>query len=76
MHADLLQFLASEPERTVRNGAVGVTATICKLQSAPQDDSGVAPDFVPWPELFQFIAAASGDARWLASRAAGLDPSG
>eukprot|EP00554_Chaetoceros_debilis_P005271 CAMPEP_0194073090 /NCGR_PEP_ID=MMETSP0149-20130528/630_1 /TAXON_ID=122233 /ORGANISM="Chaetoceros debilis, Strain MM31A-1" /LENGTH=1076 /DNA_ID=CAMNT_0038753051 /DNA_START=109 /DNA_END=3339 /DNA_ORIENTATION=- len=62
MQADLLQFLASEPERTVRNGAVGVTATICKLQSAPQDDSGVAPDFVPWPELFQFIAAASGDA--------------
>ena len=63
LHSDLLQLLASEVERNVRNGAIGVAATICKLQSPAQDDnSGVPTEFIPWPELFQFISAASQDA--------------
>ncbi len=62
LHADLLQLLASETQRNVRNGAVGVAATICKLQAPPQDENNTAPtEFVPWPELFQFISAASQD---------------
>lgn len=61
MQADLLQFLASEGQRLVRNGAIGVTSTICKLQT-PEGDVEVPSHFVPWPELFQFIAAASSDA--------------
>lgn len=60
LHADLLQFLASEPERTVRLGAVGVTAAICKLQEPANE--AAAQDFMPWPELFQFISSASTDA--------------
>lgn len=60
LNADLLQLLASESERTVRNGAIGVTSTICKLQTS-DDEDGVPSDFVPWPELFQFIAQASQD---------------
>jgi hypothetical protein len=59
VQSDLLQLLASETARTVRNGAIGVTSTVCKLQ-APVDDAPA--DYVPWPELFQFIAAASQDA--------------
>ena len=47
----------------MRNGAIGVTSTICKLHTPDADaDTPIAADFVPWPELFQFIAAASQDA--------------
>jgi len=60
--ADLLQIMASENERTVRNGAIGVASTICKLE-CPEDEKIAVkpPGFVPWPELFQFISAASLD---------------
>lgn len=62
LNTDLLQLLSSENERTVRNGAIGVTSTICKLQTpSDDDDSGIPADFVPWPELFQFVAQASQD---------------
>lgn len=60
LHADLLQLLASESIRSVRNGAIGVTSTICKLQT-PSSDEDTPSNYVPWPELFQFIAAASQD---------------
>jgi len=62
LQTELLQLLASETARSVRNGAIGVTSIICKLQTPSDDDSGVPADYVPWPELFQFIAAASQDA--------------
>ena len=58
--SELLQFMASETERTVRKGAVGVTVTICEQECPPEDDPQA--DVMPWPELFQFIAAASKDA--------------
>lgn len=62
LQTDLLQLLASETVRSVRNGAIGVTSIICKLQAPAQDESAVPADYVPWPELFQFISAASQDA--------------
>jgi hypothetical protein len=61
IQSDLLQLLACETARSVRNGAIGVTSTLCKLQ-APSPDESEPDDYVPWPELFQFIAAASQDA--------------
>lgn len=62
LKADILQFLASETERTVRKGAIGVTASICKQETPGQDESAPQADSVPWPELFQFISAATQDA--------------
>jgi len=53
LKAEILSVLANEPERTVRNGAVGVAASLCRLESG---SGGTA-----WPELFQFIAAAASD---------------
>lgn len=47
----MLVILSQEPERTVRNGIVGVAASMAKLEC---DDGGTS-----WPELFQFIAAAA-----------------
>jgi hypothetical protein len=38
---------------------VGVTAAICKLQEPTEEN---AQDFMPWPELFQFISSATTDA--------------
>jgi len=32
LQSGLLQIMATEPERTVRNGAIGAASTICKLQ--------------------------------------------
>ena len=46
---EILGILASEPQRTVRKGTVGVAAVLLKQDSE-------------WPELWQFIAAASQDA--------------
>lgn len=43
--------LSQEPERTVRNGVVGVAASLAKLECGAGGTS--------WPELFQFIAAAA-----------------
>lgn len=48
---ELLQILAQESERSVRNGMVGVAAAIAKLECTAGGTS--------WPELFQFLAAAS-----------------
>lgn len=48
---EILAILSSEPERTVRNGVVGVAASLAKLECNPGGTS--------WPELFQFIAAAA-----------------
>ena len=51
LKAEILAVLASEPERTVRNGVVGVAASLAKLECSSGGTS--------WPELFQFIAAAA-----------------
>eukprot|EP00551_Chaetoceros_affinis_P007050 CAMPEP_0203662278 /NCGR_PEP_ID=MMETSP0090-20130426/300_1 /ASSEMBLY_ACC=CAM_ASM_001088 /TAXON_ID=426623 /ORGANISM="Chaetoceros affinis, Strain CCMP159" /LENGTH=1073 /DNA_ID=CAMNT_0050525041 /DNA_START=61 /DNA_END=3282 /DNA_ORIENTATION=- len=59
LKADLLQFLAMEGERTVRNGAIGVTATICKQETPADNEEAAQAGAIPWPELFQFIAAAT-----------------
>ncbi|KAG7364468.1 heat repeat-containing protein [Nitzschia inconspicua] len=53
LKAEILNVLASEPERTVRNGLVGVAASLGKLECGAGGTS--------WPELFQFIAAAGAD---------------
>lgn len=51
LKAEILNVLAQEPERTVRNGVVGVAASLAKLECGSGGTS--------WPELFQFIAAAA-----------------
>jgi hypothetical protein len=53
LKAEILIVLASEPERSVRNGMVGVAASLGKLECTAGGTS--------WPELFQFIAAAGAD---------------
>eukprot|EP00547_Thalassionema_nitzschioides_P001876 CAMPEP_0194200314 /NCGR_PEP_ID=MMETSP0156-20130528/969_1 /TAXON_ID=33649 /ORGANISM="Thalassionema nitzschioides, Strain L26-B" /LENGTH=1071 /DNA_ID=CAMNT_0038925291 /DNA_START=70 /DNA_END=3285 /DNA_ORIENTATION=- len=47
---ELLQVLASETERPVRGGVVGIVAQLAKQESTS------------WEELWQFVAAAAGDA--------------
>jgi hypothetical protein len=51
LKGEILQVLAHEPERSVRNGVVGVAASLAKLEC---NSGGTS-----WPELFQFIAAAA-----------------
>lgn len=51
LKAEILAVLSQEPERTVRNGVVGVAAVVAKLEC---NSGGTS-----WPELFQFIAAAA-----------------
>jgi hypothetical protein len=51
LKAEILQILAHEAERSVRNGMVGVAAAIAKLECTAGGTS--------WPELFQFLAAAA-----------------
>jgi hypothetical protein len=51
LKAEILLILSQEPERTVRNGIVGVAASLAKLECGSGGTS--------WPELFQFIAAAA-----------------
>jgi importin-4 len=51
LKAEILQILAHEVERSVRNGMVGVAAAIAKLECTAGGTS--------WPELFQFLAAAA-----------------
>lgn len=53
LKAEILSILASEPERSVRNGLIGVAASLGKLECT---EGGTT-----WPELFQFIAAAGAD---------------
>jgi len=61
LQSGLLQIMASEPERTVRNGAIGVSSTICRLECPSMDTVDTLTGFVPWPELFQLISQASQD---------------
>jgi importin-4 len=51
LKAEILVVLSQEPERTVRNGVVGVAASLAKIECGSGGTS--------WPELFQFIAAAA-----------------
>ncbi|CAB9497171.1 Importin subunit beta-4 [Seminavis robusta] len=51
LKAEILQILAHESERSVRNGMVGVAAAIAKLECTAGGTS--------WPELFNFLAAAA-----------------
>ncbi len=53
LKTEILQILASEPERSVRIGIVAVAASLSKLECGPGGTS--------WPEVFQFIAAAAAD---------------
>lgn len=53
LKGEILVVLSQEPERTVRNGIVGVAASLAKLECGAGGTS--------WPELFQFIAAAAAD---------------
>ena len=50
----LLTCLTSEPERAVRNAAVGVVAAVAAIEITHESNT--------WPELLQFIAAAAQDA--------------
>ena len=61
LKAELLSILQTENSRPVRNGVVALVATICKAE-AEADSGYVAQAAAGWPELFQFIAAAAGDA--------------
>ena len=60
LKTEILTVLSSEPQRIVRNGAVGVAATMCKLECG--EEGAAATGGNAWPELFQFIAKAAGDA--------------
>lgn len=51
LKSEILLVLSQEPERTVRNGVVGVAASLAKIECGSGGTS--------WPELFQFIAAAA-----------------
>lgn len=71
LKTEVLAILATEPERSVRNGTVGVAASICKLEcggGAAGGDAGAGAAAVTtdggdaWPELFHFIASAASDA--------------
>lgn len=53
LKAEILTVLAQEPERSVRNGMIGVAASLGKLECTAGGTS--------WPELFQFIAAAGAE---------------
>lgn len=50
LKAEILTVLAQEPDRSVRNGMIGVAASLGKIECIAGGTS--------WPELFQFIAAA------------------
>eukprot|EP00559_Dactyliosolen_fragilissimus_P001115 CAMPEP_0184862296 /NCGR_PEP_ID=MMETSP0580-20130426/6766_1 /TAXON_ID=1118495 /ORGANISM="Dactyliosolen fragilissimus" /LENGTH=1085 /DNA_ID=CAMNT_0027360083 /DNA_START=537 /DNA_END=3794 /DNA_ORIENTATION=+ len=66
LKTDTISTLSSEPQRTVRLGAVGVAATLTKLQTTASEeaneDGSSTTQPLPWPELFQFISAACQDA--------------
>ncbi|VEU34977.1 unnamed protein product [Pseudo-nitzschia multistriata] len=53
LKAEILTILSQEPERSVRNGLIGVAASLGKLECTAGGTS--------WPELFQFIAAAGAE---------------
>lgn len=60
LKAELLAILQTENSRPVRNGVVALVATVCKAEAEAEVDA--APAAAGWPELFQFVAAAAGDA--------------
>ena len=63
LKTEILAVLRTEPTRVVRNGAVGVAATMCKLECGEEGAStNNGGGGGAWPELFQFIAAAASDA--------------
>ncbi|KAL9183593.1 hypothetical protein ACHAXT_004449 [Thalassiosira profunda] len=60
LKAELLAVLQTESSRPVRNGVVALVAAVCKAEA--EGDADAAPAAAGWPELFQFVAAAAGDA--------------
>ena len=60
LKAELLTVLQTENSRPVRNGVVALVATICKAEAECETETSQAA--AGWPELFQFVAAAAGDA--------------
>lgn len=60
LKTELLSILQTENSRPVRNGVVALVATVCKSEAEASEDTAQAA--AGWPELFQFIAAAAGDA--------------
>jgi len=55
LKTEILSLLSSESERNVRNGIVGVAGIVLKIECDEADGPA-------WQELFQFLAAAAGDA--------------
>lgn len=60
LKTELLGILQTEASRPVRNGVVALVATVCRSEAEEEADTAQAA--AGWPELFQFIAAAAGDA--------------
>jgi len=60
LKTELLSILSTESSRPVRNGAVALVASVCKIEAEADSDS--AQGAAGWPELFRFVAAAAGDA--------------
>ena len=52
--------LRTETSRPVRNGVVALVASVCKSEAEGEGDEAQAA--AGWPELFQFMAGAAGDA--------------
>lgn len=60
LKAELLSILQTEGSRPVRNGVVALVAAVGKHEAESASDEAQAA--AGWPELFQFVAAAAGDA--------------
>jgi HEAT repeat protein len=60
LKGELLSILSTEGSRPVRNGVVALVATVCKSEATDACDESQAG--AGWPELFQFVAGAAGDA--------------
>jgi len=67
----ILVIMSSEPNRSVRNAAVGVAAALCKADASLQETErnnnnadtpvNAVHSVMPWPQLFIFLSAASQD---------------
>jgi hypothetical protein len=60
LKSELLSMLRAETSRPVRNGVVALVASVCKSEAEGAGDGAQAA--AGWPELFQFVAGAAGDA--------------